>query len=156
MSAILDIQAPQQHAGKPSLAGLGRAELRAALSAAGVPEAQLRMRTGQLWSWIYAHGATSFDEMSDVSKDLRARLAQLYTLARPEIVREQVYLHELPGPEHAIDWVRGSMLGWYAGRLSPELYAEFERRDAERLLAVLDPARPFPLTYRRLLLWATL
>jgi trans-aconitate 2-methyltransferase len=75
---------------------------------------------------------------------------------REQIVREQVYLHELPGPEQAIDWVRGSMLSWYAGRLSPELYAEFERRYAERLLAALGSAQPFPLTYRRLLLWATL
>ncbi len=74
---------------------------------------------------------------------------------REQIVREQIYLHELPGPEHAIEWVRGSMLGWYAGRLSPELYAEFERRYAERLLAVLGSERPFPFTYRRLLLWAS-
>ena len=48
------------------------------------------MRVGQLWSWIYARGATSFDQMSDVSKDLRATLARSYTLARPEIAAEQV------------------------------------------------------------------
>ena len=30
------------------------------------------MRVGQLWSWIYVRGATTFDAMSDVSKELRA------------------------------------------------------------------------------------
>lgn len=75
---------------KPSLAGLSRERLRAALVEAGVPEKQLRMRVAQLWRWLYIAGATSFDEMTDVSKDLRARLASLFTLDRPEIVTEQV------------------------------------------------------------------
>ena len=75
---------------KPSLAGLGREELAVALAGVGVPEKQLRMRVGQLWSWIYARGATSFDQMSNVSKELRQALAQAHTLARPEIAAEQV------------------------------------------------------------------
>jgi 23S rRNA (adenine2503-C2)-methyltransferase len=75
---------------KPSLAGFGREGLAAALAAVGVPEKQRRMRVGQLWSWIYARGATSFDQMSNVSKELRQALAQAYTLARPEIAAEQV------------------------------------------------------------------
>jgi 23S rRNA (adenine2503-C2)-methyltransferase len=74
----------------PSLAGMSRDGLKEALSAAGVPDKQLRMRVGQLWSWIYAHGVTTFDDMSDVSKDLRKTLADLYTLDRPEIVTEQI------------------------------------------------------------------
>jgi 23S rRNA (adenine2503-C2)-methyltransferase len=72
------------------LAGLGRDGLRAALTAIGVPEKQLRMRVAQLWSWIYARGATSFEDMSDVSKGLRAALAGSFCLARPEIAAEQV------------------------------------------------------------------
>ena len=77
-------------AANPSLAGLSREGLREALAAIGVPEKQLKMRLGQLWSWIYARGATSFEQMSDVSKELRAVLASTYSLARPEIVAEQV------------------------------------------------------------------
>ena len=42
------------------------------------------------WSWIYVRGVTSFDAMSDVSKELRATLEQHYSLARPEIITEQV------------------------------------------------------------------
>ena len=91
MDALLAAPALQQTAAsKPSLAGLGREGLRAALAAIGVPEKQLRMRVGQLWSWIYVRGATSFEDMSDVSKDLRATLARTYLLARPEIAAEQV------------------------------------------------------------------
>ncbi len=75
---------------KPSLAGLSREDLRAALARAGVPQKHLRMRANQLWSWIYVRGVVSFDAMSDVSKELRATLSQHYSLARPEIVTEQV------------------------------------------------------------------
>jgi 23S rRNA (adenine2503-C2)-methyltransferase len=89
----LDISTPQPEPAPqagPSLAGLGRAALAAALASVGVPERQLKMRVGQLWSWLYARGATSFAAMSDVSKDLRAGLESRYTLARPEIAAEQV------------------------------------------------------------------
>jgi 23S rRNA (adenine2503-C2)-methyltransferase len=62
----------------------------AALKAAGVPDKQLRMRVNQLWKWIYISGVSTFEAMTDVSKDLRGRLAEFYTLERPEIVAEQV------------------------------------------------------------------
>ncbi len=75
---------------KPSLAGMTRDGLKQALAEAGVPEKQLRMRVGQLWSWIYARGVTSFDDMSDVSKELRKTLADHYTLDRLKIVTEQI------------------------------------------------------------------
>jgi 23S rRNA (adenine2503-C2)-methyltransferase len=92
MSAVVDIDTPEAvaTAAKPSLAGLGRAELAAALTAVGVPEKHVRMRVGQLWSWLYARGATSFADMSDVGKELRGALDAAYSLARPEIVAEQV------------------------------------------------------------------
>ncbi len=79
-----------QPAAKLSLAGLTRDRLKVALAAAGVPEKQLRMRVGQLWSWIYVRGVTRFEDMTDVSKDLRRQLEELYTLDRPEIVSEQI------------------------------------------------------------------
>jgi 23S rRNA (adenine2503-C2)-methyltransferase len=90
-ATALDLRTPPQAVeDKPSLAGLGRPGLAAALASVGVPERQLKMRVGQLWSWIYARGAISFDAMSDVSKDLRAALARAYTLERPGIAAEQV------------------------------------------------------------------
>jgi 23S rRNA (adenine2503-C2)-methyltransferase len=90
----------------PSLVGLDRAGLAEALAAVGVPAAQRRMRVQQLWHWLYVRGATSFDRMTSMSKDLRAALAVRYTLARPDVVAEQVsvdgtrkWLVRLPG-EH--------------------------------------------------------
>jgi 23S rRNA (adenine2503-C2)-methyltransferase len=56
---------------------------------AGVPEKQLRMRTNQLWSWIYARGATQWEAMSDVSKGLRTTLSEAYTLDRLEVADAQ-------------------------------------------------------------------
>ena len=77
-------------AAKPSLVGYTRAQLSDALGAVGVPERERRMRVGQLWHWIYFHGATSFDAMLNVSKVLRAKLAEHYTLARPQVVAAQL------------------------------------------------------------------
>jgi 23S rRNA (adenine2503-C2)-methyltransferase len=77
-------------AGPPSLVGMSRMELAAALVAAGIPERQVRMRVGQLWHWIYVRGATRFSAMTNISKDLRSILEERFALARPEIVTEQV------------------------------------------------------------------
>jgi 23S rRNA (adenine2503-C2)-methyltransferase len=73
-----------------TLIGLGRDEIASALAEVGVPERQRRMRMRQIWSWVYNRGVTSFVEMSDVSKDLRQKLENRFSLARPEIVTEQV------------------------------------------------------------------
>ena len=89
---------------KPSLVGMTRQELSAALGSLGVPAAQRKMRVQQLWHWIYFRGFTSFDEMTSVSKDLRTALSDHFTLARPEVVAEQIsvdgtrkWLLRLPG-----------------------------------------------------------
>jgi 23S rRNA (adenine2503-C2)-methyltransferase len=74
----------------PSLVGLTRAELKDKLAAIGVPEGELKMRAAQLWQWVNYRGIRSFDEMTNVGKGLRARLAGAYTLERPEVVSEQV------------------------------------------------------------------
>ncbi len=82
---------PDAEAGlKPSLAGLDKPALAEALAAIGVPEKQQRMRVAQLYSWLYTRGASSFDEMTDISKTLRATLAEAYSVTRPEIVSEQI------------------------------------------------------------------
>ena len=74
----------------PSLVGLTRAELADALGSIGVAESQRKMRVQQLWHWLYLRGVQSFGEMTSVSKELRARLDAQFTLARPEVVAEQV------------------------------------------------------------------
>lgn len=73
-----------------SLAGMTRAELNVALHDAGVPPAQVKMRSAQLWNWIYARGAQDFDALTNISKSLRADLSARYSLARPRIAAEQI------------------------------------------------------------------
>jgi 23S rRNA (adenine2503-C2)-methyltransferase len=74
----------------PSLVGMSRADLAAALGDAGIPASQVRMRAGQLWHWLYVRGATDFAAMTNISKDLRAGFAERFAITRPEIVTEQV------------------------------------------------------------------
>jgi 23S rRNA (adenine2503-C2)-methyltransferase len=75
---------------KPSLIGLSRAEIADRLSEIGVQPSQRKMRVQQLWHWMYFRGAKNFDEMTSISKDMRAQLAEHFTVDRPEVVAEQV------------------------------------------------------------------
>ncbi len=81
---------PQAEATKPSLVGLTRAQLAEAIAEAGIPERERKMRAQQLWHWIYERGAREFDEIGNVSKAVKSALAERWTLARPEIVAEQI------------------------------------------------------------------
>lgn len=82
--------APPQTAEKPSLIGLDRAGLVEALGHIGVPEKQRRMRAAQLWNWLYLRGLNDFSAMSNMSKALRADLTAAFSIARPQILAEQI------------------------------------------------------------------
>ena len=68
------------------LIGLSKDELSAELAAIG----EKPFRAKQLWQWIYFRGETDFDKMSNLSKDLRAKLKEHYLISRPKIVDEQI------------------------------------------------------------------
>jgi len=93
--------------GPVSLAGMTRDQLRDAAIEIGVDPKKARMRADQLWRWIYHYGVQSFDDMTNISKDLRGKMAERFTLTRPKIVERLVsvdgtrkYLIELaPGVE---------------------------------------------------------
>jgi len=70
---------------KPDLIGLSREELTALLVDIG----EKPFRTKQLWHWLYHQGATDFAEMTTLSKGLREKLAERFTVGRPKIVTEQ-------------------------------------------------------------------
>ena len=77
--------------GPIALVGMTRPQLRDALVEHGlVDEKKAKMRAEQLWRWIYHYGVTEFDQMTNVSKDLRQQLEAKFTLARPEITERQV------------------------------------------------------------------
>ncbi|MBR0773760.1 23S rRNA (adenine(2503)-C(2))-methyltransferase RlmN [Bradyrhizobium diazoefficiens] len=75
---------------RPSLIGLSRDELADRLGEIGVAPAQRKMRVQQLWHWMYFRGAQSFDDMTSISKGIRAELAERFTVDRPEVVAEQI------------------------------------------------------------------
>ena len=81
---------PSQADRRDTLIGESREGLAARLEQLGVPERQSRMRVGQLWNWLYVQGATDFARMTNIAKEFRAELDSSFTLARPEIVTEQV------------------------------------------------------------------
>ena len=93
MSLTLDIS----HAARPkavapvNLSGLTRERLRQALIDADVcPPEKAKMRASQVWGWIHHFGVTDFAAMSNIARDTQAKLAEAFTLARPEIVERQV------------------------------------------------------------------
>ena len=60
-------------------------ELRTALTEMG----EKPFRAGQIFKWLHTP-VTSFDEMSDLSKDLRARLSERFELTVPHAERKQI------------------------------------------------------------------
>jgi 23S rRNA (adenine2503-C2)-methyltransferase len=93
VSVTLDLsQARREAAPAPiNLGRLSREQLAAALVTAEVCEPhQARMRTDQLWRWIHHRGVTDFDQMTNVAKATRAKLADSFTLGRPEVVERQI------------------------------------------------------------------
>jgi 23S rRNA (adenine2503-C2)-methyltransferase len=92
---VLDLsRAPSSATAAPvraNLAGLSRDRLRSALVESGVvPADKAKMRAGQLWRWIHHFGVTDFEKMTDIAKEMRTRLVEHFTVARPEIVERQV------------------------------------------------------------------
>lgn len=71
---------------KIELVGLNLEELTAYLAEIGEP----KFRAKQIYQWVYVHGATDFAQMTNLSKDLRTRLAEKFSLTRPKIVTEQI------------------------------------------------------------------
>ena len=68
------------------LIGLSKEELTEELALIG----EKPFRAKQLWQWIYFRGETNFDNMTNLSKDLREKLKEKYTVSRPKIVTEQL------------------------------------------------------------------
>ena len=66
-----------------SVLEMSQSELEEAITAAGLPG----FRARQLWRWVWRHGLTSFDEMSDLGKSVRAQFADMFSLGRPAVTQ---------------------------------------------------------------------
>lgn len=47
-----------------------------------------KFRGAQIWNWLYARGAKSFDEMTNISKETRQILSENFSILRPEISKD--------------------------------------------------------------------
>ncbi|WP_409432465.1 23S rRNA (adenine(2503)-C(2))-methyltransferase RlmN [Litorimonas sp. RW-G-Af-16] len=76
------------------LVGLGRKEIAQHLTDLGeelrIEPKKVRMRTKQIFHWIYNYGVTDWDQMTNIAKPMREKLAQYFSLERPEIVERLV------------------------------------------------------------------
>ena len=72
--------------GRVDLIGLSVAEIRDVLIEAGLEEKQGKLRSKQLFHWMYHRGIDDFAIMTDMSKTLRPWLAERFVIGRPEIV----------------------------------------------------------------------
>lgn len=65
-----------------NLVGLSKSELVAELAKINEPA----FRATQIWAWIYNFGKIDFAEMSNISKNLQVKLAEHFTVERPQAV----------------------------------------------------------------------
>lgn len=77
-SAVID--------GKRNLIGLTRDELSAALAQVGAE----KFRAKQIFQWLYHHGVTDFDGMTNIAKPMREKLAEHFVIARPTVHKDYV------------------------------------------------------------------
>lgn len=71
--------------GRKQLIGLSLEELQAELATHGLKP----FRAKQVWHWIYQRGETDFHKMTTLAKDVRAMMAEHYSVERPQVVRAQ-------------------------------------------------------------------
>lgn len=76
--------------GRIELVGLSKVQIQEQLEAAGLEARQARLRSKQLWHWIYNRGVTDFAAMSDVAKMQRSWFSERFAISRPEVVEAQV------------------------------------------------------------------
>jgi 23S rRNA (adenine2503-C2)-methyltransferase len=87
---VLTLPRKLPEGGPINIVGLTREQLRAALVAAGTPEAQAKMRVGQVWQWVYHWGVRDFAAMTNLAKGYRALLEDKFTIGLPQVVTRQI------------------------------------------------------------------
>lgn len=71
--------------GREDLVGLSREQLAERFAAMG----EKPFRVGQVWAWLYHRGVRDIDEMTNLSKTLRAKMVERFYVSRPAVTREQ-------------------------------------------------------------------
>ncbi len=75
--------------GRVDLIGLPRDRIRELFEEAGLEPKQAKLRSKQVFHWLYHRGVTDFAEMTDISKAMRPWFAERFVLGRPEVIEAQ-------------------------------------------------------------------
>ncbi|VVT12700.1 23S rRNA (adenine(2503)-C(2))-methyltransferase RlmN [Erythrobacter sp. EC-HK427] len=75
--------------GRVDLIGLPKARIAELFEEAGLGTRQAKLRSKQVFHWLYHRGVTDFDAMTDIAKTMRPWLAERFVIGRPEVVEAQ-------------------------------------------------------------------
>src|SRR3546814_5487137 len=76
--------------GRIDLLGLNKAQIRGCLEEAGLDAKQAKLRSKQLFHWLYHRGETDFAHMTDLAKPMRGWMAERFIVGRPQVMEAQV------------------------------------------------------------------
>ncbi len=80
----------QREDGRADLLGLTRQQIRDCLIETGLAEKAAKLRSKQIFHWIYHRGITDFADMTDIAKAQRPMLAERFVIGRPQVIEAQV------------------------------------------------------------------
>jgi 23S rRNA (adenine2503-C2)-methyltransferase len=75
--------------GRFDLIGLPKKRIAELFEAAGLDAKAAKLRSKQVFHWLYHRGVTDFDAMTDIAKAMRPWLSERFVIGRPEIVLAQ-------------------------------------------------------------------
>jgi 23S rRNA (adenine2503-C2)-methyltransferase len=76
--------------GRTELMGLAQPQIMDLLALAGLDNRQAKLRSKQLFHWIYHRGESDFEKMTDLAKSFRPWIAERFVISRPEVVEAQI------------------------------------------------------------------
>ena len=75
--------------GRIDLIGLPRERIAELFGQAGLDAKQAKLRSRQVFHWLYHRGVTEFEAMTDIAKTMRPWLAERFVIGRPEVIEAQ-------------------------------------------------------------------
>lgn len=75
--------------GRIDLMGVARPRIRELFAEAGLDARQAKLRSKQVFHWLYHRGVTDFEAMTDIAKTMRPWLTERFVIGRPNVVEAQ-------------------------------------------------------------------
>ena len=85
---VVDGVTPRED-GRIDLIGLPRPRIGELFAEAGLDAKQAKLRSRQVFHWLYHRGVIEFEAMTDIAKTMRPWLAERFVIGRPDVVEAQ-------------------------------------------------------------------